>query len=176
MIAYLMRHASAGSKLPNALKDERRPLDEEGTLQARAIGRLLAAMEIQVEHIISSPLTRALETASLVGNEMAHEPAVRVEEGLRPGSDYARFKEILSRYRKCQSIMIVGHNPEESEFLSKLVSSGSAPAQIQLKKGAVARIDLKGGDGTLEWLVTPKIARSLRTGPKAGSRQKTSRK
>jgi phosphohistidine phosphatase len=176
MIVYFMRHASAGSKLPNALKDERRPLDEQGTLQARSIGRLLAAMQIQVDHIISSPLTRALETASLVGNEMAHQPAVRMEEALRPGGDYAGFKNMLSTYRKYDSIMVVGHNPNESEFLSKIVSSGSAPAQIQLKKGAIAKVDLKGGGGTLEWLVTPKIAGALAAVAEAGARQKASRK
>lgn len=176
MTVYFLRHASAGSKLPNALKDERRPLDEEGILQARSIGLLLAALDIQIEHIVSSPLARALETASLVGNEMEHQPAIRVEEALRPGSNYARFKEMLATYRKSESIMIVGHNPEESEFLSKTVSPAAGAAHIELKKGAIAKVEMKGGNGTLEWLVTPKIARTLQASTQISSHSKASRK
>lgn len=176
MTLYFLRHASAGKRLPNRGKDEHRPLDEEGILQARYMGRMLAALDLQVEQIISSPLTRALETASLVASEVAHEPPVRVDEALRPGSDYARFQEMLSRYRKCDSIIVVGHNPEESEFLSRIVSSASGTAQIELKKGAVAKVEVKGNNGTLEWLVTPRIARALQDSLKTSSRPRTSRK
>jgi phosphohistidine phosphatase len=176
MIVYFLRHASAGKKLPNLKKDERRPLDEEGILQARYIGRLLATLDVQVEHIVSSPLKRALQTASLVANELAHESPIRREEALRPESDYARFKEMLSRYRKYDAIMLVGHNPTESEFLSKIVSSSSGSAHIELRKGAVAKVELNGRTGTLDWLVTPKIARTIQTSLKTSSHPKTSRK
>lgn len=176
MTIYFLRHASAGKKMLNPKKDERRPLDEEGILQARYVGRLLASLDVQVEHIVSSPLKRALQTASLVANELAHEPAVRLEEALRPEGDYARFKEMLSRYRKYDAIIVVGHNPTESEFLSKTVSSISGTAHIELKKGAVAKVELNGRNGRLEWLVTPKIARAVQTSLKASSQSKTSRK
>jgi phosphohistidine phosphatase len=176
MTIYFLRHASAGKKMLNPKKDERRPLDEEGILQARYVGRLLASLDVQVEHIVSSPLNRALQTASLVANELAHEPAVRLEEALRPESDYARFKEMLSRYRKYDAIIVVGHNPTESEFLSKIVSSSSGTAHIDLKKGAVAKVELDGRNGRLEWLVTPKIARAVQSSLKANAQPKTSRK
>jgi phosphohistidine phosphatase len=176
MTIYFLRHASAGKKMLNPKKDERRPLDEEGILQARYVGRLLASLDVQVEHIVSSPLNRALQTASLVANELAHEPAVRLEAALRPESDYARFKEMLSRYRKYDAIIVVGHNPTESEFLSKIVSSSSGTAHIDLKKGAVAKVELDGRNGRLEWLVTPKIARAVQTSLKISSQPKTSRK
>ncbi|MGE5325017.1 MAG: phosphohistidine phosphatase SixA [Actinomycetota bacterium] len=176
MTIYFLRHASAGRKTVNPKKDERRPLDQEGILQARYIGRLLASLDVQVEHIVSSPLKRSLQTASLVANEVAHEAAIRVEDALRPGSDYSRFREMLSRYRKYEAILLVGHNPNESEFLSKTVSANSGAAHIELKKGAVAKVELNGRNGTLEWLITPKIARTLQTTLKASSRPKTARK
>jgi phosphohistidine phosphatase len=56
MTLYFLRHASAGKKYVNPKKDERRPLDESGILQARYIGRLLSNMDIQLDQIISSPL------------------------------------------------------------------------------------------------------------------------
>jgi phosphohistidine phosphatase len=176
MIIYFLRHASAGKKAVNPGKDERRPLDEEGILQARYVGRLLASLDVQVEHIVSSPLKRSLQTATLVANELAHEAAIRTEDALRPESDYAKFKEMLSRYRKYDAVMVVGHNPTESEFLSKVVSSASGTAHIELKKGAVAKVDLDGRNGVLEWLITPKIARTVQTTLKPSSRPKTSRK
>lgn len=176
MTIYFLRHASAGKRMLNPKKDERRPLDEEGILQARYIGRLLASLDVQVEQIVSSPLKRALQTASLVANELAHEPAVRLEEALRPESDYTRFRDMLSRYRKYDAIILVGHNPTESQFLSKMISSNSGAAHIDLKKGAVAKVELNGRNGTLEWLVTPKIARVVQTSLKTNSQPKTSRK
>lgn len=175
MIVYFLRHASAGKKMMNGKKDERRPLDEEGILQARYVGQLLASLDVQVDQIVSSPLRRALQTASLVANELGHEAEVRTDNALRPESDYLNFKEMLSRFRKYDSIMVVGHNPTESEFLSKIVSGGSGGAHVELKKGAVARVDTDGRYGVLEWLVTPKIARSVQS-LKTSSRPKTSRK
>ena len=65
MLLYFLRHASAGKTMLNPKKDERRPLDDEGILQARYMGRLLANLDVQVDQIISSPLTRARQTASL---------------------------------------------------------------------------------------------------------------
>jgi len=176
MIIYFLRHANAGKKMLAAKKDEKRPLDQEGILQARYIGRLLATLDVQVEHIISSPLKRAMQTASLVANELAHESAVRIEDALRPESDYEQFREMLSRYRKFDAVMVVGHNPNESEFLSKIVSPSSAAAHVELKKGAIGKVELNGRNGTLEWLVTPKIARALQTSLKPSSRPKTSKK
>jgi phosphohistidine phosphatase len=176
MIIYFLRHASAGKKTANPKKDERRALDQEGILQARYVGRLLASLDVQVEHVLSSPLKRSLQTATLVANELAHETAIRMEDALRPESDYAKFKEMLSRYRKYEAVMVVGHNPNESEFLSKVVSSASGAAHIELKKGAVAKVELDGRNGVLEWLITPKIARTVQATLKPSSRPKTSRK
>jgi phosphohistidine phosphatase len=176
MLLYFLRHASAGKTMLNPKKDERRPLDEEGILQSRYVGRLLANLDVQVDQIISSPLKRARQTASLVANELAFEAAVQVDDALRPEADYEQFQTMLSRYKKYDAIMVVGHNPSFTEFLSKSVSAGSGGAQIEFKKGAVARVDLSGRAGMLEWLVTPKIARTLQASLKASSRPKTSRK
>jgi phosphohistidine phosphatase len=176
MIVYFLRHASAGKSMLNPKKDERRPLDEEGTLQSRYIGRLLAGMDVQVDQIISSPLKRARQTASLVANELAFEQAVQLEDALRPEAGFEQFQAMLARYRKYEAVMVVGHNPSFTEFLSKSISSGAGAPQIDFKKGAVARVEMNGKTGTMQWLVTPKIARTLQSSLKASSRPKTSRK
>jgi len=175
MIIYFLRHASAGKTMLNPKKDERRPLDEEGILQARYIGRLLANLDVQVDQIVSSPLTRARQTASLVANELAFESALQIDDALRPDAELEQFQAMLARYKKYDAIMVVGHNPSLTEFLSKSISGGPG-AQIEFKKGAVAKLEMTGRTGTLQWLVTAKIARTLQTSLKASSRPKTSRK
>jgi phosphohistidine phosphatase len=176
MTVYFLRHASAGKKYVNSKRDERRPLDEQGILQARYIGRLLSNLDIQLDQIISSPLKRAMQTASLAANELAFETGIQVEAALRPESEYEQFQELLARYGKHEAIMIVGHNPSLSEFLSKTISSNSGAAHMDFKKGAVAKVEITGRNGSLEWLITPKIARTLQTTLKTSSRPKTSRK
>jgi phosphohistidine phosphatase len=176
MILYFLRHASAGKSEPNPSKDERRPLDDEGILQARYIGRLLASLDIQLEHIVSSPLKRALQTASLVANELAFETAVQIDEALRPEAELEQFQAFIARLRKYAAVMLVGHNPSLTEFLSKTISAGSGTALVELKKGAVAKVEMSGRKGTLDWLVTPKIARALHASRKLSSLPKTSRK
>ncbi len=160
--------------MTNPKKDEGRPLDEDGILQARYVGRLLANLDVQVEQIVSSPLKRARQTASLVANELAFETAVQIEDALRPDAEFDQFQEMLARYKKHDSVMVVGHNPSLTEFLTKSISSGET--QVDFKKGAVAKVQVDGRTGSMQWLVTPKIARSLQASLKTSSRPKTSRK
>ncbi len=176
MLLYFLRHASAGKSVMNPKKDERRPLDEEGMLQARYVGRLLANLDVQVDQIISSPLKRALQTATLVANELAFETAVQTDDALRPEAEFDQFQTMLARYKKYDAVMVVGHNPSLTEFLSKSVSGASGSTQMDFKKGAVAKVEMSGRTGSLDWLVTPKIARTLQISLKSSSRPKTSRK
>ena len=175
MVFYFLRHASAGKSVQNARKDEHRPLDEEGILQARYAGRLLANLDVQVDQIISSPLRRALQTASLVANELAFESPVQTDKALLPDAELEQFQDLAARCRKYDAVMVVGHNPSLSEFLSKLIAAPST-ARVDLKKGSIAKVEMTGRNGTLQWLVTPKIARTLQASLKLSSRPKTSRK
>jgi phosphohistidine phosphatase len=72
--------------------------------------------------------------------------------------------------------MVVGHNPNLSQFLGALISESGCEASVELKKGAVARIDMRRSSGTLLWCLTPKTLRSLYTAAVESSRPNTSRK
>lgn len=89
----------------NPKKDERRPLDEEGILQVRYVGRLLANLDVQVDQIISSPLKRARQTATLVANELAFEGVVQIDDALRPEAGFEQFRAMLARYKKYDAVM-----------------------------------------------------------------------
>src|ERR1700685_4608641 len=122
MILYFLRHASAGEHLINPKKDEKRALDAEGIEQCGFVGRALAALDVQVDVIISSPLKRAAQTASLVGNELSYEGKLQLENGLRPGASFTDFRRMLEKYAKQESVMVVGHNPNLSEFFGRAIS------------------------------------------------------
>jgi phosphohistidine phosphatase len=176
MIIYFLRHASAGQSLMNPKKDEKRALDPAGVEQCGYVGRALAALEVHLDVMISSPLKRATQTASLVGTEMGYEGKLVLEDALRPGVSFADFRRMLSKYAKQESIMVVGHNPNLSEFVGRIISENGCEANTELKKGAVARVETSRNSGTLSWCLTPKILRSLYVAATESPLPKTSAK
>ena len=135
-----------------------------------------SALDAQVDVILSSPLKRAVQTASLVGNEMGHEGKLQLEDGLRPTASFADFRKMLDKYAKHEAIMVVGHNPNLSEFLGRSISETGCEATVELKKGAVARVEMNRNAASLMWCLTPKILRTLHAAAAESSRPKTSRK
>ena len=176
MIIYFLRHANAGERLSNPRKDEKRALDRDGIEQCGIVGRALVALDVQVDAIISSPLKRAAQTASLVGNELGYEGKLQLEDALRPGATFADFRRLLEKYAKQESIMVVGHNPNLTEFLGRTISEAGCEAGRELKKGAVAKVDMGRNSAVLQWCMTPKVMRSLYVAATENSRPKTSRK
>jgi len=176
MIVYFLRHASAGEHLANPKKDEKRALDKEGIEQCGYIGRALSALDVQVDAIISSPLKRCTQTAFLVGNEIGFEGKLQLDTGLRPEAGLADFRKILEKYARQEAIMVVGHNPNLSQFLGSVISDSGCEASIELKKGAVAKVEMRRSSGTIQWCMTPKVLRSLYETAVESSRPKTSRK
>ena len=162
--------------MANLKKDEKRALDNEGIEQCGYVGRALVALDVHVEVILSSPLKRAAQTASLVGNELGYEGKLIFENALRPGTSFAEFQGLLGKYRRHETIMVVGHNPNLSEFLGRSVSDAGCEASIELKKGAVAKVEFLRNSAALQWCLTPKILRSLYSAAAESSRPKTSRK
>lgn len=176
MIMYFLRHANAGERLSNPKKDEKRALDEAGIAQCGVVGRALAALDVQVDVIISSPLKRAAQTASLVGNELSYEGKLQLDPGLRPAATFAEFRKLIDKYAKYEAVMVVGHNPNLGEFLGRVISDASCEASIELKKGAVAKVEIGRNASYVQWLVTPKLLRTLQTTSAESSRPKSSRK
>ncbi len=177
MIIYFLRHAAAGQSKKDPAADEKRPLDKDGIDQCRYIGRTLAAMDIQVDAVISSPLKRASQTASLVANEMGYEGKLELHPALRPQAAYEDFRALVDDNAKRESIMVVGHNPNLSRFLSLLLSGGTTDTCVDLKKGAVAKVDAGGRrPAVLGWCVIPRMVRAIHQSAATSSRPKTSRK
>jgi phosphohistidine phosphatase len=171
MQIIFLRHANAGEPKLNPSKDEKRALDKLGIEQSHDVGRALAALNITVDVIISSPLRRATQTAAVVANEIDYEDKVMTDDALRPGASYDQFQELLRRHNRRDAIMVVGHNPTMTEFLNKLIG---ATTSVELKKGAVARVEKEGRRAAvLKWCIPPKVIRSIQQGSASSSRPKT---
>jgi phosphohistidine phosphatase len=176
MIIYFLRHANAGQKRMDPAKDEKRPLDKDGVVQCRYIGALLAALDVQVDQIITSPLKRATQTAALVGNDIDFPAKLQVSDSLRPSATFEDFRQLIHACAKYEAILLVGHNPNLTEFVSQIVTNGGSKKSIELKKGGIARVDYSPKRSVLNWMVTPKLARALYGSAHTKSRPKTSRK
>ena len=173
MDIYFLRHASAGEPKLTPSKDDERRLDKLGIEQSHNVGRALAAMDISLEAILSSPLPRAAETAEIVADEIGHKQKVVMEAAMRPGASYEQFLELLGRYGSGDAIMVVGHNPNMTEFLNKLLIGEDAPDAIELKKAAIAKVEKTGSGAILKWCMPPKVLRAIQQGSASSSRPKT---
>ena len=173
MEIYFLRHANAGEQKLNPAKDEQRPLDKLGIEQSHVVGRALAALKLKLDAIISSPLVRAHQTASIVADEIGHREAIITNNALRPDSTYQQFEQLLAHYGDKEAILIVGHRPSQTEFLNRLVAGGDA-GPIDFKKGAIARVDREGSQpAVLKWLMPPKLVRAIQQDSAKSSRPKT---
>jgi phosphohistidine phosphatase len=171
---YILRHASAGTRRPNPLIDVKRPLDKEGKQQCILVGSYLNTLKVHFDLIVSSPLKRALQTASLVGTETGYDARIMVSEALSPSATVSDFEKLLGEIGTYENVLVVGHNPNLAQFLGAILSPGRV--NIRLRKGAVARVDMARRPGILHWLVDPRILRGGYGRVTKSSRRKTSRK
>jgi phosphohistidine phosphatase len=174
MNLYVLRHASAGTRRANPKIDVKRPLDKEGKQQCLLVGRFLSALNVQFDRVVSSPLKRALQTASLVGNETGYDSKIDLSDGLAPEATVQKFHDLVRGLAKYENVLVVGHNPNISVFLASLIAPGRT--SIRMRKGAIARVDCTRLPGTLHWLVDPRILRGIYSKATKRSRPKTSRK
>ena len=177
MLVYFLRHASAGQPKGDPMRDEKRPLDKQGMEQCSDMGRTLAALNAQVDAVISSSLKRATQTASLVANEIGFDGKMQTSPALRPDASYESFRQLLDKHSASEAIMVVGHNPTLSQFLSLLITGGATDSAVDLKKGAVAKVECPARRAAvLKWCLTPKTVRAIYETTAASSRPKTARK
>jgi phosphohistidine phosphatase len=177
MNVYLMRHANAGLRRDNPLLDAKRGLIKEGKDQCMLMARVLSALKVQVDTIVSSPLKRALQTAQFVGTELGFDAKVEVSAALLPSAAHPAFLDLLAKYEAQgrEGVLVVGHNPTMFQFLGRLIS-GNGPAAIRMRKASVARLDMDHHPPRLQWLIDPRTARQIYESVGKSSRPKTSRK
>lgn len=120
-------------------------------------GRWMAAQELRFDLIAASPLVRAKETATIVAECLEETDRLVIWEALAPGGNTDTVCRLIGKYSDLQAILLVGHEPLLSAFLSRIIT-GYENAAIAMSKGTLAKIrnysDTLNPSGELHWLVT----------------------
>lgn len=154
MKCYFLRHGLAGDAERWEGSDEDRPLTDEGKARMAREAATIAALDLDIDVIISSPLRRARQTAAIVAEALD----VKVESDARLGIafDANALHDILGERRDCEGLMLVGHEPGMSLTIGAVIGGG----QVAMKKGGLACVALDAPGafrGELLWLLPPKV-------------------
>jgi phosphohistidine phosphatase len=162
MNLYIIRHAIAvESNASDSEEDDlQRPLTDKGRDRMRKIAQGLWELDVQPGVILTSPATRTMDTARIVGSRLGvKKDKVIASDHLLPNGNAAELvREIHEKYADVDTLAIVGHEPYLSGLISSLLS-GSTDMSLVLKKGGVCHLSLDtlqyGKCATLHWLMAP---------------------
>lgn len=142
MEIYLIRHGEAVERA-EGLEEGTRWLTKKGRKLMQKGARRLYKKRIRPELIITSPLTRAVQTAELLMAEIGSRAELIADSRLSPESTPEQLVELIHNNKKDAPIMLVGHEP----LLSRT-------AALLLRKEQVAGLG-KGGCLALKLRETP---------------------
>ena len=165
MKLLVIRHAIAEDREAYAATghdDALRPLTEQGARRMKRGARGLRQIVPSIDTLVSSPFTRASDTAEIVRREYGI-ARVETSRALEPTIPVAEAVAALQSYN-AGVVAIFGHEPQLSRLVTYLVS-GLDRSAIELKKGSACLIEFDGaiaaGAGTLMWSIRPNVLRVL---------------
>jgi phosphohistidine phosphatase len=159
---YVVRHAIAEERGEAYPDDGLRPLTARGAAKFRKVASGLAAMNVSIDRILSSPLVRARQTADILAEELGDHPQVTEIPALEPDGTFDALGAALEDFRRFHSIALVGHEPSIGLLGARLIGSRTP---LEFKKGGVCRVDLDAlppsGTGRLRWFAPPRLLAAL---------------
>jgi phosphohistidine phosphatase len=156
MIVYFIRHGLAGDYTRWQDDDRLRPLTEKGKIQMAKEAVVISELIQDLDAIITSPLVRAMQTAEIITKHLKMNQSLVEDPRLAPGFGFEELAEIVKERPEAEGLILVGHEPDFSETISRLVGGG----RLVCKKGSLARVDITNLDplqGELVWLIPPRV-------------------
>jgi phosphohistidine phosphatase len=158
MQLYILRHGIAEDGTPGG-NDSDRALTSEGKKKLRDILQVAQRAGVSPSLIISSPYRRAIESARVAVDELGYKDKVLETNALIQSSDPKPVWEEVRVHKSESELMLVGHEPLLSTLVGYVLAAPSL--SIDLKKGALVRIDIDGFGaqprGVLKWMLVPKL-------------------
>jgi len=154
MELYFLRHGPAGSMSDWQGPDVERPLTDAGRRVVSAVADGLGRMDVDVDVILTSPYTRAMQTAEIVAERLGVSDRLHTDERLMAGFGLTELQRVLRDHGDIAGLMLVGHEPDFSTLVGELTGGSS----VHMKKAAVARVDVEDAEaagGVLQWLIPP---------------------
>lgn len=165
MDLFILRHGEAGQRVSAGRGDFQRPLTAAGQKEVSDIATSLKDLGIKLDIVISSPLKRAHQTASIVAKTFKIEKKMQDWAELSPEGNRLDLYNKLLQLKQQSSVLVVGHEPYLSEMISEMIFEGNNGGRIDLKKTGLARIRIVSStpkfQGELRWLLTPKLLRNM---------------
>lgn len=159
---YLVRHGIAvDPEDPECPPEPERFLTEKGIRKTREAAKGLRTLGVNPDRLLSSPYTRARQTADIFAAEFGCKAPVETTEALLPDRPPAELFEDLLTMRRGE-VMAFGHAPHLDEALAHAL--GLNYAVTAMKKAAVACLELDAispPQGFLIWYLPPAILRQL---------------
>jgi phosphohistidine phosphatase len=175
MEVVLLRHADAGDSDPARYPDDGlRPLTEHGRRVQHAVARALRRMAVGFDHLLTSPLMRARETAAITADVVGGKDAIEVVPALGDRFSAAALLRALATYGPASRIGCVGHEPHLSEFAAACLDADRR-AIIELPKSGIIGLAFEGplafGAARLRYVLRPEhlVALVDETGATKGS-------
>jgi phosphohistidine phosphatase len=156
MKCYFLRHGLAGDPEQWHGNDFDRPLTAEGKERMAREAKTIAALSLDLDAIVTSPLLRAKQTATIVADKLRMRTRLVEDERLGIGFDSNALQGILRERLDAAAILLVGHEPSMSRTIGSVVGG----TRIDFKKGSLACVsfdDPSSLAGELVWLVPPKV-------------------
>jgi phosphohistidine phosphatase len=154
MRLLVIRHSQAAPA--RSRPDAERPLTSEGERRFRDAARGLARLVPSPDALLTSPVVRARQTAALAAAAWGLEPVV--EDAVASGVD--AILDLLHRYPRDASIVLIGHEPTVSGLVAQLTGMASTDG-IAFEPGAAALLEiasLSAPNARLVWFLTPAAA------------------
>lgn len=159
-----MRHGEAVKNVQSgpSASDADRPLTISGKKEIEEISYFLNKLNIKFSLIISSPLKRAHQTAFIVSKIFKTTNNLEDWDELKPEATKQALVEKLSNLKEDSTILLVGHEPFLSSFISEIVF-GIPNGNLVLKKGGFAKLRILSNfpkmTAELRWLLSPRLMR-----------------
>ena len=135
MWIYLLRHGIAEEPAVGK-SDDQRVLTPEGWDRLEAASKAWQRLAVKPDHILTSPLVRARETASVLAKAVGYGGTLREEESLVPHASTTQTITMLEGEMLSQTtaIALVGHEPHLGYLLGSLLT-GHARISIPFGRG-----------------------------------------
>src|SRR5690349_25120030 len=113
MQLYIVRHGIAIDREdPKCPSEAERYLTEDGVEKTKQVAKGLAALHLHVDVMISSPYTRAMQTATIFGSAFEYpKQKIRTTDALLPGAEPTAFFRELAKEKNVSSVFCFGHAP-----------------------------------------------------------------
>ena len=169
MRLVLFRHGAAEDRYvfhmnSNGAPESQRPLTNAGIESMKFIGKgLFNALDGDIQHIYTSPYTRALQTARLIHEAIpeTRRPELEISDLLTPGCSFKTIERWVRN--KSGTLILVGHEPDLSWLTQEFC--GAKALRTKFSKGGACLIMFENlpdnTNGMLHWMLNSAVLHKL---------------